>query len=98
MKRSGIAVRWSDLLGTVNSGFKFTPGQFGLADNGLQSPDTDFNVIWNRDCNCAFGQFHLHDDVATTSADFEEAVFGKNSAYLFTGKNAEFTQLPPQPE
>lgn len=67
-----------------------------LADDGLKRSDSDFIMIWDRNRYCALWKSLLHHDVATASADFDEAMPRKNRTYLFAGKNSKPTQMPPR--
>ncbi len=72
--------------------FKLISGQAGLADDGFQGADSQFGMVGNGDRDGRLWKLFLHHDVASASADFLEAMAGKDGADLFAGKDTQATQ------
>ena len=67
----------------AQSRLEFTSRHARLSNNGLQRPDAKFLMIRNGDGHRAFRHFFLHDDVASASSNFHEAVPSDNRTNLF---------------
>ncbi len=88
MEHSEVAVRCSALLDTQTSCFKFTPRKPRLTDDGLKRSSFDFIMVWDRNRYCALGKFFLHDDVATATTYFYEAMRCQDRTYFFARENS----------
>jgi hypothetical protein len=77
------------------SGFEFVFGETRLPDDRLKGADSNFVVIRNGNCDRSLSQYFLHNDVASAPANFKKTMFRQNSANLFSGKDAQFTQQRP---
>jgi len=63
-----------------------------MANNGLQSTNPNFCIIWDRNRDCCCFCLLLHDDVATSLPHLNKSILGQDLTHFLSRENPKLTQ------